>query len=55
LAPVNRSNTGLVSKADAHAWADQVWGDHSNESDEDGDPGLTLPEPCWPGPLAMDD
>jgi hypothetical protein len=48
-------DAGLVSKAEAQAWANEVWGDHSNESDEDSDPRLTLAEPCCPGPLAMDD
>jgi hypothetical protein len=38
-------DTGLISKTEAQAWADEVWGDHSNESEEDSGPELTLTGP----------
>ena len=31
-------DTGLVSKAEAQAWADEGWADQSDQEDEDNDP-----------------
>ena len=33
---------GLVSKAEAQAWADGVWGHQSGQEDEDNDPAADL-------------
>ena len=42
-------DTGIVSKAEAGAWADEVWGDGVNEWREDGCPTST-PSPRAQGP-----
>jgi hypothetical protein len=31
-------DTGIVSKAEAQAWADEVWTDHQEEQEEESDP-----------------
>ena len=38
-------DTGLISKADAYAWANEVWVDQSDEEDEDNDPEADLTAP----------